>query len=134
MNTGETEVQLSDRPSIYTALAGIRVRTWLVWDFASSVWIEQDFTASLSVSEFDQHTILIKLPDVTRCVEFGRAMAHAQEPLWPALNNTQDDAPREYDGDEDDRGDRAEAAHDVEVATVIPASKPSRKGKEVVRT
>ncbi len=127
MKVGETEVQLSDRPTIYTALGGIRVRTWLVWNFASSTWIEQDFTAPVSVSEFDQHTILIKLPDVRRCVEFGRAMSYAQEPLWPACNEPQDG------GDEDHNHESARVADNGQVATAVLVSKPSRKGKEVIR-
>ncbi len=130
MNVGETQVLLCDRPTIYTALGGIRVRTWLVWDFASSTWIEQDFTAPLSVSEFDQHTLLIRLPGVTRCVEFGRAMAYAQEPLWPACNDDHqvEDAPRE-DSKDNNNNDSGEAGGHAQVTT----PKPSRKGKEVAR-
>ncbi|RDX49657.1 hypothetical protein OH76DRAFT_1483020 [Lentinus brumalis] len=147
MNTGETEVRLSDRPPIYTALGGLRPCECRLWDFTTSTWMAQDFDAVFSVSEFDQHTLLIRLPEVTRCLEFGKAIAYAEEPLWPAL--------AEQGGQEDEITSEQDNKHasDIQVSTAIATSrqgsptagtsqqvqerpksiKKSRKGKEVVR-
>ncbi|KAI0708126.1 hypothetical protein C8T65DRAFT_740285 [Cerioporus squamosus] len=123
MNTGETEVRLSDRPAIYTALGGLRVHTFLVWNFTSSTWVGHDFTTMFTVSEFDQHTLLVRLPEVTRCLEFGKAITHAEEPLWPAYTCGEDDGidstPIAGTSKEDQDGGAFR--------------KMSRKGKEVAR-